>query len=39
LASIAAGTGAAGDGKYEGVAPEALLINAKALNLERWPAP
>jgi len=32
VASIAAGTGAASDGKYEGVAPGALLINAKALN-------
>ncbi|MDB5059081.1 MAG: putative secreted peptidase, partial [Chloroflexi bacterium] len=32
VASIAAGTGAASDGKYGGVAPLAQLINAKALS-------
>ena len=32
VASIAAGSGAASGGKYEGVAPQADLINAKALN-------
>jgi hypothetical protein len=31
VAGIAAGTGAASDGKYGGVAPQALLVNAKAL--------
>ncbi len=32
VASIAAGTGVASEGKYQGVAPGAELINAKALN-------
>ncbi|HWE62450.1 MAG TPA: S8 family serine peptidase, partial [Chloroflexota bacterium] len=32
VAGIAAGTGAASDGKYGGVAPAAALINAKALS-------
>jgi len=32
VASIAAGTGAASDGTYQGVAPDAMLINAKALS-------
>jgi hypothetical protein len=32
VASIAAGTGAASDGKYGGIAPQAELINAKGLN-------
>jgi hypothetical protein len=32
VAGIAAGTGAASDGKYGGVAPQAQLINAKALS-------
>lgn len=32
VAGIAAGTGAASDGKYGGVAPQASLINAKALS-------
>jgi Subtilase family len=32
VASIAAGTGAASNGAYMGVAPDALLINAKALS-------
>lgn len=32
VASIAAGTGAASDGKYQGIAPDSLLINAKALS-------
>jgi subtilisin family serine protease len=31
VAGIVAGTGAASDGKYGGVAPQALLVNAKAL--------
>lgn len=32
VASIAAGTGAASDGKFMGIAPQAELINAKGLN-------
>ncbi len=32
VASIAAGSGAASDGKYGGIAPQAELINAKGLN-------